>query len=169
MKQVRCEHVFDCDIDTYWDKIFFDDEFNRALYVEHLGFPKWDGTILEDNERVLKRDAVIKPPALNVPKPLQKIAGGDFGYTEHGTFDRKTKRFSIDVTSNAMPDKTNIKGEVWLEKVDDKRSRRIAEFRVEVKIMMVGKIAEKMITSDIEKELGRGGKFTNQWIEKQGL
>ena len=32
------KHIFNTDPDTYWDKIFFDDEFNEALFKGHLGF-----------------------------------------------------------------------------------------------------------------------------------
>ena len=41
MADVRIEHVFNCSADTFWEKIFLEEEFNRRLFTQVLGFPVW--------------------------------------------------------------------------------------------------------------------------------
>jgi hypothetical protein len=169
MKRVKFEHIFECDENTYWDKIFFDPDFNQQLFIDTLKFVRWDAKTVEETEQVIRRDAVVEPAVGDIPKTVKKVIGDNFGYTEHGSFDREAKRFDIDVVSNVKPDKFHCQGKIYLEKVDDKRSRRIAEFEVDVQIFAVGKIIEGIIVRDMEREFDIGAKFTNEWIKDKGL
>ena len=38
----RCQNIFNCDAETYWNKIFFDAEYNRGLYLGTLGFKAFE-------------------------------------------------------------------------------------------------------------------------------
>ena len=37
MRKMSNSETFDCDPETFW-KVFFDDEFNKKMYLEGLGF-----------------------------------------------------------------------------------------------------------------------------------
>ncbi len=169
MKEVKFDHVFECDEATYWDRIFFDDEFNRFLFKERLKFPVWKATVRRDDDSVYERTVEVSPPVGDVPGPVKKVLGDNFGYKEHGRFDKKTRRYHVDIESNVATEKTKVAGDIWLEKVGDKRCRRLAAFRIEVKIMMVGGMIEDRIASDMTRDFNRGAEFTNEWIKLKGL
>ena len=41
MADARIEHIFNCSEDTFWNKLFLDEEYNRRLFKEALEFPVW--------------------------------------------------------------------------------------------------------------------------------
>src|SRR5688500_17961642 len=48
MAEARIEHVFNCSEETFWTKLFFDQEYNRRLFTEELAFPVWKEVSKED-------------------------------------------------------------------------------------------------------------------------
>ena len=169
MKEVKFDHIFECGIDTYWDKVFFDEAFNHKLFHELLQFSEWKDTVTKTTDEVIERTVVVRPPVGDVPAAVRKVLGDNFGYQEHGRFDRKTKRYHVDVEPNVVKDKTHIHGDIWLERIDDKRSRRLAVFSLEVKIMVVEKLIEDAIAKDMTRSFERGATFTNEWIRDKGI
>lgn len=169
MKKIKFDHIFECDIDTYWNQIFFDEAFNHELFHERLKFAAWKAEITKDTDAVIERTVTVRPPVGEVPAAVRKVLGENFGYKEHGRFDRKSRRYHVDVESNVAREKTHVHGDVWVEKVSEKRVRRFAAFDIEVKIMVVGKLVEEIIAKDMTRSFERGASFTNEWIEKKGL
>jgi hypothetical protein len=169
MKQVVFEHIFECDEDTFWDKLFFEDDYNRKMFLDTLKFDQWEQTIHERTDAVLKRTVVVRPPVGDVPGTIRKILGDKFGYKEHGTFDRKAKRYHVEIEPTAAPDKTHIHGDIWLEKAGDKRVKRIAKMHVEVSIMLVGKLIEDKVVSDMRLSYEKAAGFSNTWMKEKGL
>lgn len=169
MKELTYEHVFNCSVDTYWDQIFFDDECNRAMFIDGLGFSEWKVERSEDKGDAIERSVQVMPPVGDVPGAVKKVVGDNFGYQEVGTFNRKTKRYRVETKTSTMPDKFKIGGEIWLEPKGDKQSVRKARFTVDVKIFAVGKVIEGLIAGNMEKQFGDGARFINDWIAKKGL
>ncbi len=75
----------------------------------------------------------------------------------------------MDVESNVAREKTHIRGDIWVEKVGEKQCRRVAKFKLEVKIMVVGKVVEEVIAKDMIRSFETGAGFTNDWIKEKGL
>jgi hypothetical protein len=169
MKEVKFDHIFNCDADTYWDRIFFEEAFNNKLFHDTLKFNEWRAEITRQDDAVIKRTVTVRPPVGDVPGAVKKVLGDNFGYKEHGTFDKKTKRYHVDIDSNVAAEKTHIHGDIWLEKSGDKKVRRLATFKLEVKIMVVGKLVEDIIAKDMIRSFERGAQFTNEWIKDKGL
>lgn len=169
MKEVKFDDVFECNEETYWSKIFFDEAYNTALFKERLKFPVWKATVTKDDDGTLERTVEVAPPVGDVPGPVKKVLGDNFGYKEHGRFDKKKKRYHVRIESHAATDRTHVNGEIWLEPVGEKKVRRVAQFKVEVKIMLVGGMIEDRIANDMKRDFTRGAEFTNEWIRKHGL
>lgn len=167
MKEINFDHTFACSVDTFWDRIFFDPEFNRAMFKDYLGFPDWNATVKEDTPQVRKQTVTVRPPVgTDIPAPVKRAIGDNFGYKEHGTFDKEKKRYSVQVEPNVAADKANVKGEIWVERIDDNKCRRLAKFTIDVKIMMVGKVIEDIIAKNMSQSFDKGADFTNEWIGK---
>src|SRR4029079_17491480 len=111
----------------------------------------------------------VDPPLSNVPGPVKKVIGDRLSYVEEGTFDKKTKRYSFKVTPSTMAEKTKVAGEMWVEKLGDKKVARLTRISVEVKVFMVGGLVEDRILSDLRSSYDKGTAFTNEYIKDNGL
>ena len=168
MPDVTMRHDIETDEDTYWSKIVFDEGFNKAMYVDHLGI-KWTLQDQKEDDAKITRRVHVEPPVGNLPGPVKKVIGDKLAYTEEGSFDKKTKRYTFKVTPSTMAEKSRISGELWTEKAGDKKVIRHAKMHVEVKVMLVGGMVEERIISDLRQSYDKGTTFTNDYIKKHGL
>jgi len=169
MREINFEHVFECDEDTFWEKCFFEEDYNRGLFLESLKFPQWKQVIDENSETTIRRTVDVQPPVGDVPGAIKKILGDRFGYREHGTFDKKTRRYHVEVTPTTGADKSTIRADLWVEKIGEKKIRRCAKVSVEVRIMIVGKLIEERVVNDMTLSYSKAAEFTNTWVKKKGL
>jgi hypothetical protein len=169
MPEITLRHEFDCDEDTYWEKVTFDPEFNKRLYLEVLKFPSYELVEQKEDDAKLTRRVRIDPPLGNLPGPVKKAIGDKFSYVEEGAFDKKTKRYSFKVTPSTMADKTKNFGELYVEKLGDKKIVRIAKITVEVKVFMIGGMVEEKISSDLRHSYEEAAKFTRTFLKEKGL
>lgn len=169
MPDISLRHEFETDEDTYWSKCVFDADFNKKLYLEALKFPVWQLLDFKDDDAKIWRRVQVEPPVTNVPGPVKKVIGDRLSYVEEGTFDKKTHRYAIKVTPSTMTDKMKIAGEMWTEKLGDKKIARLTKMNVEVKIFMVGGLVEERILSDLRASYDKGAAFTTKYIKENGL
>lgn len=156
MKTVTASNVLGCTPDLFW-KIFLDERYTRALYLDELRFNEF--TVLELTETSRKIRVV---PNVNLPGPLKKIMGDSFGYEEHGTLDRAKNEW----TWRMIPKKEIIatRGKTRIEPVGDAQCRRNDEVIVEGKIFGLGGViestAEKEVRASSQKEMA----FFARWL-----
>lgn len=161
-------HTLDIDEDTFWKQLFFDEEFNRALYQDHLKFHTFK--VLEYEE---KPDGVIirrteNAPPVEVPKAIEKALGNATSYIEDGRFDPVAKKFVFTASPTAT-DKIQTRGEVWCEERGEKRIERIVRVEVNAKIFGVGKVVENTIEQQTRQQYDKATEFTRQWIMNKQL
>jgi hypothetical protein len=169
MPEITLRHDFECDEDTYWHKIVFDRDFNRRLYLEALRFPAYELLEQKEDDQRLTRKVHIDPPLGNLPGPVKKVIGDRFSYVEEGTFDKKTRRYAFKVTPSTMADKSKNFGELYCEKLGDKRLVRVAKITVEVKVFMIGGMVEEKIMTDLRNSYDAAAKFTREFLKEKGL
>src|SRR4051812_12637780 len=111
MKTITGSAVLPCSADTFW-KLFFDDSYSRALFLDELKFKEF--SVLERTETSRKIRVV---PTVKLPGPLQKLVGDSFAYEEHGTLDRARNEW----TWRIFPKKEIVatRGTVRLEPLGD--------------------------------------------------
>ncbi len=169
MPEITLRHEIDTDEDTYWKECVFNAEFNTALYIEGLKFPVWKLLDSKEDDAKIWRKVQVDPPLGDLPSAVKKVIGDRLSYVEEGTFDKKSKRYSFKVTPSTMAEKTKVAGEMWVEKVSDKKIRRLTKISVEVKVFMIGGMIEERILSDLRGSYDKGTAFTNAYIAKKGL
>jgi hypothetical protein len=169
MPEVTLRHEIETDEDTFWSKLVFDKEFNEKLYVEALRFPRWQLLEMHEDEAKITRRVQVEPPLRDLPAAVKKAIGDRLAYTEEGTFDKKTKRYSFKVTPSTMADKTKVSGELWTENIGNKKIRRMCRISVEVKVFVVGSMIEDRILADLRSSYDDSTTFTNQYIRDKGL
>jgi hypothetical protein len=155
MKTVTSSARLPCSAETFW-KLFFDERYTRALFMEELGFK--DFAVLEQTERSRKLRLV---PKVNMPAVIQKVIGDAFGYEEHGSFDRARNEW----TWRMVPKKEIVatRGRVRIEPVSDTECVRNDEVIIEGKMFGVGGLIE----STAEKEVRASWPKEIAFLERQ--
>ncbi|MDD9945520.1 MAG: DUF2505 family protein [Myxococcales bacterium] len=164
----RISHMIETDPQTFWE-VFFDEAYNRALSIDHLGFSRYDVLSFErhDDGRITKR--IEAAPEVELPGPVKKAFGHVTSYIEAGTFDPSTSRYVVDVIPSAAADKIKTKIEIWIEPRGDKRVERMVEVDNTVKIFGVGKLVEKFLEQQTREAYSLAAEFTNRWIAEKNL
>jgi hypothetical protein len=169
MATSRIQHDFDCGEAALWQVFFFDDEYNRRLYLETLKFPVWKVIDQKVTDATLERRVEIHPVIDNVPGPLKALIGDHFHYIEEGRLDRKTNRYTFPILPSSLADKTTIAGEMYPERLGETRCRRVIDYKVDVKVMIVGKLAEQKTISDTQANYDRAAMFTRTYLKEKGI
>jgi Protein of unknown function (DUF2505) len=165
--QIR--HTFKTDADTFWTKVFFDPEYNSALFERHLKFSVYRVLTLDKQPDGSVHRRVECAPPVEIPAVAKKIIGDSTSYVEDGRFDPKSKRFNAEVHLKAGGDKIKTKVSIWVEPRGDKQVERIAEVDNEVKVFGVGKILETFIEKQMRESYDESAAFTHKWIADRGL
>ena len=163
------KHTIETDVDTFWSKLFFDAEFNRAMFVDGLQFTTYQ--VLED---VKEPDGTVRKrvecaPKIELPAAARKIFGNTVGYTEIGRFDPKLRKYFADVVPKVAADKVKTTSETWFEPRGDKRCERIVQVDTTVKVFGLGTLLEGFIEQQTREQYAKSAEFTNRWIREKGL
>lgn len=166
--KVTISHEFRIDADTFWERCFLDEAFNRALYVDELKFPAYDLIEMkEEGGRFHRRVRVT--PKQEAPAAIQKALGGAFSYVEDGWLDRAAGVYRFKVQPGTLGDKIRSEGDFRVEKTGPKSCRRVVEMTIEVKIFGVGGLAEGFVSKSMQDTYARAAEFTNKYIADKGL
>jgi hypothetical protein len=162
MPKLMLNHEINCDADTFW-KLFFNQDFNVAMYKQGLGFTEFQVLEQRDGDRETFRK-VHASPKVEMPGPLAKMFGGGLKYTEEGTFDKGSKIWRWKMTPSSMADKIKNEGTMRLEPAGAGKVRRIAEILIEAKIFGLGGMIEGMADKSLKEGWENSAKFMNKWI-----
>jgi hypothetical protein len=169
MAETRIEHIYNCSEDTFWNEVFFDDEYNRRLFKEALAFPVYEQVDRKETDSEIRRSIKVVPKLGPMPGPLKAVIGEGIGYQENGVYDKKTRRYTIDITPNKLADKVTIKGLLYTEPRGADKCNRVFECSVTAKIFGVGGMLEKRVIADMQESYAKGAEFTNRYLaEKSG-
>ena len=161
--------IFDTDVETYWNEIFFDEEYNARLYREALGFKDFQLVELTGEKDGPRTRTMRTEPAADAPAVVRKLIGDSLTYTESGRFDPETKVWTYQITTSKLADKLHIGGRLWAEPQGDKKLARAAEIEIDVKIFGVGGTIEKFIEKTTRDSYVKATAFTNRFIREKGL
>lgn len=157
MRKVTSTTDLPCTVEKFWE-VFFDEAYNRAFYLEEMGFPEM--TILEQSETGRRMRAT---PKMDMPKPVMKVLGDRFAYEEHGTFDRAQNLWIWKMVPSTLPDKLLTSGVIRIE-ARGEGIRRFDEATLEAKIFGVGKLIESSTEKEIRSAWDREASFLRKWL-----
>jgi hypothetical protein len=163
------KHTIETDVDSFWTKLFFDTEFNRALFQDFLGFTTY--RVLEEHTEpngVIQR-RVDCSPKIELPAPMRKIFGDSVGYIEVGRYEPAQHKYFVQVLPKVGGDKLKSSTEIWAEPLGDKRCERVVAVDNTVKAFGLGTLIEGFIEQQTRDLYARAADFTNRWIRDKGL
>lgn len=162
-------HTFEgVDVDTFWEKIFFDQEFNRRLYLDELKFETYEVVEQQSEPNGVVTRRVRQTPRSDAPAVVKKLVGDSVSYIEEGRFDPQTKRWRYSITPSKMADKIRIGGEFWVEPKGENAVERVCTVDLEVKVFGVGKTVEGFIEKQTKDSYEKAASFTQRYI-REGL
>jgi len=161
MKKVTAEHEHACTPDVFW-KLFFDQEFNRELYLKALEFEGFE--VIEQTDT--SRKARMRPK-VNMPKAVMKLLGDKFAYVEEGTFDRDAGVWSYEVLPNTLQGKLTNRGKVRVVSAGEGRCKRIDEMTVEAKVFGLGGLIESSTEKEVAAGWRKAAAFTDDWLKRE--
>lgn len=169
MSKFTLRNIFETDRETFWNRVFFDAEYNRRLYLEGLKFKDFELIELTGEPGGVRTRKMRTEPQSEAPAVVTKLIGGSLSYVEEGRFDPATMRWTYTITTSKLADKVKIGGTFWVEPRGDKRVERICDCEVSVKIFGVGGAVESFIEKTTRESYETAAKFTNDFIREKGL
>jgi hypothetical protein len=167
-KKFVCRNVFETDPETFWSKVFFDDEYNRGLYLKGLGFKSYEPIELKEEPDGTKRRRFRTEPQSDAPAVVKKLVGDSLSYVETGSFDPKTKVWTYKVETSKLGEKVRISGRYWVEARGPKTLERCCEVEIAVDVFGVGGIVEGFIESTTRDSYEKATAYTNQFLRSKG-
>jgi hypothetical protein len=167
MTKARIVHELGCSESLFWDRLFFDEAFNRRLFLEELGFSSWRVVRRGDiAQPFVDMEIEVTPKVGDLPGPLRTLVGEGLSYREIGRLDRQRRRYSVKAESGKLGDRLLVQGELYTEALGADRCRRIFEVTAEAKIFGVGGLLEKRVLSDIERNYEVSAGFITRYAKE---
>ena len=167
-ERIVVEHDFECSEKAFWD-VFLDNDYNRAMFLGHLGFNRWEITQFDQSDDFLSRTVEVEPKVGPLPGPIKKVIGEKIGYREEGRLDLAKNRYEVQVIPGLLRDKISVTGVQYTVTTGEQRCRRLFEATITVKIFGVGNIIERQIAADMKRGYEAGAAFTQAHLLKNGI
>ncbi len=167
-EHIVVEHEFECSEKAFWE-VFLDNDYNREMFLGHLGFNRWEIVQLDEGEERVSRAVEVEPKTGPLPGPIKKVIGEKIGYREEGTFDRSKRRYELKVIPGLLGDKIKVEGAQYTVALGEHRCKRVFEATISVKIFGIGSLIEKQIATDMRKGYEVGAQYTKQHLSKNEI
>jgi hypothetical protein len=164
MKRFTLVQELPTTVDEHW-RIYFDDAFERGLYLEGMRFPTYELLEHHDSAEALHRKIRVIP-RLDAPAAVTKILGARFAYVEDGTFDKGTRILRSRVIPSVMPDRIHADFTVTAEPAGEGRCRRTVVTTVDVRIFGVGGVIESVFEKSMREGWRDSATFMTEWLRR---
>ena len=154
------EHVLEASEEQFWADIFGSEEFNRALYIGHLGF-RYE---LESSDPEARYRRARIWPATNVPKTLTDLLGGEISFVEDGYCDEAGGRYEFRIIPSRLRERIGVKGQVETTSLTEGTCRRIVTLEVEVRMFGIGGLIESLLEATTREQYDKNAAFINEYL-----
>jgi hypothetical protein len=165
--QATIESIFHVAPDVFWDRLFFDPEYNAGLYRQ-LGFESYQ--VLEQQrlpDGRVQRSLRAEPP-LSGPEILRQALRGRIYYTEVGTFDPHKGTWEFRNESSVKAGNTQVSG-VIRALPHELGMRHLVELDIQVSALGLGSMIERAIERSTRESYVATTAYTNAYAAERGL
>ncbi|MEE2787557.1 MAG: DUF2505 family protein [Myxococcota bacterium] len=155
---------YEVSTETFWNHVFFRDDFTHALYFDGLGFERveiLDTSLAETGDRT--RHLLVQP-RLNIPRLIRGRIGDRLTYVEEGQFDAKRQRWQTVLRLKGWEDKVKIRSEMSFTDIGRNHALRHVEFDIEARVMGLGRLVERFLEGTLRESYEDARMMTNMWI-----
>jgi|GEM_PF-1302734 len=154
------QHELDTPVERFWTDIFESEDFNRALYIDHLGYryelDLWDRATGHRRARVW--------PTHNVPKALASVLGNTISFVEDGIYDEDAERYDFKVIPSTLAGRIGVSGTVEVEPLSARSCERSVTFEIEARVFGVGHLIESFLETTTREQYDRNALFINEYL-----
>jgi hypothetical protein len=154
------QHELHTSVEQFWAEIFRGEEFNRALYIDHLRF----GYELELWNPATGRRRARVWPTNSIPKALAKVLGDKISFVEEGTCDDDLNRYDFRVIPSALPERIQVHGTVVTAPLGDRTCERTVTFEIEARVFGIGHAIESFLETTTRKQYEDNATFINEYL-----
>ncbi len=155
---------YDCSVERFWEGLFFELDYNRALYRDGLGFEQMEIVADDVSDDGRRRRRMRVKPKLDAPRAVRKLIGDALTYVEQGEYDPRTMRWSTRIVPSRVADRIRISIVVHCEPRGDDRCVRVADFEFDVRVIGLGRIFEQFIARTMRENYTKAARFSNRWL-----
>jgi hypothetical protein len=159
----------ECSEDTYWDRVFLDEEYNRRFFKDELHFPEWRELGRKEVDGKLHRNVKATPYVGELPGALKAVIGDGLSYEERGVFDRARHHYELEAVPSRMADKVTTKITMSTTTTGEGRCRLLVEATVTARVFVVGGLLEQKTIADLKRSYEKNAVFSNRYIKENGL
>jgi hypothetical protein len=163
METIHLSHVLSCSEDTFW-RLALDEAFSRTLYLEVLGYQRWEQVSFEETPVMIRRVTHLTPPKLDLPGVLKKLARTGVSYEQVEVLDRSARRMQTEIMPRSFRDRITIHATTRTEALEAGACRRVFEATLAARIFPVGGLVEKQIAAGMERAYARSAAYVNEYV-----
>jgi len=163
----RIENVLRVTPAVFWERLFFDADFNRGLY-EALGFEAYEVQKLERMPDGKIRRTLRAEPPINAPSLIKSRLKGKVFYTEEGVYDPARSIWEFANESSVASDSTRVSGSIRAEP-HEAGMLHVVELEILVKAFGLGSVVERVIEKNTRDSYRVTTEYTNAYAERCGL
>jgi hypothetical protein len=171
------EHECPCSADVFWSGVIMDDDFDRRLFLEGLGFEAWELVTQHETPSEIRR-VVRGVPKLDVPEAFRSYLKRGLGFRETDVLDKRTRTARAVVTPTSASRRISIS--VKLHATPRTETSCVCRYEVAVvaslftalggsSIYGISGVVEQEILSHIIRGCELRAAFTRRFIEEKGL
>lgn len=154
------EHVLQASEKQFWTHVFRSERFNRALYIDHLGFgyelEAWDPATCSRRARIW--------PVTNVPKALSSLIGGEISFVEDGVCDEAARQYDFRIIPSRLSERIDVRGRVETAPITDQTCRRTVTLDIEVRMFGIGTVMESFLEKSTREQYDKNAAFINDYL-----
>lgn len=164
---VRIEVPLRISVDTFWQKLFFNHDYNRGLY-EALGFQSFELLHEEHLSDGRVRRSIRAEPPVRAPELLKRKLSARLSYVDDGEFDPARRIWTFRNESSIAKDSTKIGGTIRVEPTAT-GCTQIIELDLSVRAFGLGGLAERVIESNMRDSYKTTADYLHRYAEQHGL
>ena len=165
--QTTIENLLRVRPEVFWQRLFFDAEYNDGLYRE-LGFEGYEVLELTRASDGRVRRVLRAAPPLSGPAVLKRTLKGRVYYTEDGTYDPARGSWEFVNHTSVAAGTTRVSGSIRAEEHPEGLSH-VVVLDVSVTALGLGGMIERTIVKSTRESYRVATAYTNAFAAARGL
>ena len=162
-RKFTVRHQLECTPEQFWERIHHNPDFNKALYVDDLGYGY---KLLKDDRQTGERASHVTP-VVDAPAPIRKALGDSVSFEEQGRLERGgTSVYRFSIVPGVWPDKIHISGAMTAEPAPGGKCHRTVAFDVGCTAFGIGGLFERFVQKEVSKAYDQSAVFTNEYLAR---
>lgn len=165
--KMKIKHEWDVAQEVIYEHLFDDELSNRVDEALESANRRLLSKEEKDGGKIVQRYEVKANPD-EIPRAAKKALPTEaFEWVEESVWDPDAKRFDWKIITQVMTDKIDCAGTVIYESLGPSKTRRVVEGQIDIKIPIVGRVAEKVILGRVETSFEDSGKAEGEYFDEK--